>query len=112
VVLIRAAGLVLLCNALPIVFAVWIWVYVAQQRPGECVDCNAFVGLFMVVIVGTVAVSLAFDLLLAGVLVLARMRRPVVVGLIAGATGLLLTAAVVLQLLSWLVDVIRAVLIR
>jgi hypothetical protein len=106
VVLIRAAGLVLLCHALPIAVAVWSWLFIELRGPRECVDCDALEGFFLLLVVAMVAVSLAVGQVLTGVLVMARMRRPVVIGLIAGATGLLLTAGIVVQLLSWLVVVI------
>jgi hypothetical protein len=65
-------------------------------------ECGAFDGVFLVLIVGTVAVSLAVGLLL----VVARVRRPRLIGLVGGAPGLLLSAFTVLQLLDWLFGLI------
>jgi hypothetical protein len=103
-VLARAAGLVLLCNAIPIVGAGCTWLLIVQRSTDQCVDCHVFDGLFLILIVGTVAVSLAVGLLLVGILVIARVRRTRLIGLVGGATGLLLSGCTVLQLVSSLVE--------
>jgi hypothetical protein len=105
-ILARATGLVLLCHAIPIAGAGYTWLLIEQRSTHQCVDCHAFDGLFLVLIVGTVAVSLAVGLLLAGILVLARLRRPLLIGLVSGATGLLLTAYTVLELMNWLLGLL------
>jgi hypothetical protein len=99
-------GLVLLCNLIPVAGAGYTWLLVEQRSTLQCVDCHAFDGLLLVLIVSTVAISLAVGLLLAGILVLARVRRVRLIGLIGGATGLLLSAYTVLQLVTWLLGLI------
>jgi hypothetical protein len=106
-VLARAAGLVLLCNAIPIAGAAYAWLLVGQRSTHQCVDCHAFDGLLLL-IVGTVAASLAVGLLLVGILVLARVRRTRLVGLVGGATGVLLSAYTIVLVVSWLFGLVVA----
>jgi len=105
-VLARAAGLVLLCNVIPLAGAGYTWLVIRHPSRHECTECGAFDGVFLVLIVGTVAVSLAVGLLLVGALVVAWVRRPRLIGLVGGAPGLLLSAFAVLQLLYWLLGLI------
>lgn len=82
VVLARAEGLVLLFHVLPMAGAVY-----SYSTPTD----PAVAPLILVIII-VVAASLGVDLLLAAVLVAAGMRNVGRVGLIAGGTGILLTA--------------------
>ena len=102
----RAAGLVLLCNVIPLAGAGYTWLVIRHPSRHECTECGAFDGVFLVLIVGTVAVSLAVGLLLVGALVVAWVRRSRLIGLVGGAPGLLLSAFAVLQLLYWLLGLI------
>jgi len=101
-VLARGPGLVLLCNVIPVVGAGYTWLMVRSPSRRECMECGAFDGVFLALTLGTVAVSLAVGLLLAGALVVAGVRRPRLIGLVGGASGLLLSAFTVLQVLYWL----------
>jgi hypothetical protein len=91
-VLLRAAGIVLLCHAVPAagVGIVWLGPF-PHDYAANCTECGAFDGIIAIALTALVAGSLGIGLILAAILVAARMRNPVRVGLVAGVTGIFLT---------------------
>ena len=99
----RAAAIVLLCHVIPAT-AIGAWgLYTGlRDRQPSCTECGAFDGLLALGVTVVVGGSIGVGLLLAMILVAAGMRRPLRVGLIAGATGILLSLASIASLVEWL----------
>jgi len=76
-----------LCNVIPLAGAGYTRLVIRHPSRHECTECGAFDGVFLVLIVGTVAVSLAVGLLLVGALVVAVLD--VVMGIAAGVAGVI-----------------------
>jgi hypothetical protein len=104
-VLLRAAGIVLLCHAVPATGVGIVWLGLNHRAyAASCTECGAFDGILTIAITILVAGSLGVGLILALILVAARMRRPVRAGLIAGATGIVLTAGTLVVAVASLVN--------
>jgi hypothetical protein len=101
----QAAGIVLLCHVIPVatVTALWLYLGFGDHQP-SCTECGPFAGIIMIGATVVVFGSILADLLIALILVAARMRRPLQIGIIAGVTGILLSLGSVAHLIDeWLI---------
>jgi hypothetical protein len=104
----RSALIVAAWNVVPCVDLVLTAATYVKDRPG-CFDACAFDGLAVAAELMLLAMSLGLSLVLLAALIVIcrrwpRLRRAAVVGNVAAAPGVVLTAIGIFQLISWLLS--------